>query len=509
MRKQDNVITDEELAAIYRNDLDAFTCKSFNVLEPATEFQYNWHIGCIAEHLKAVWDGEIQNLIINMPPRSLKTITTSISFPAWAMGINPSIRFMLTSFKSSLAEKMTRKTRHLMKSDWYKTVFSETEISRELDRQYYFETTKRGQYFSSSMSSVTGEGCDIQICDDPINPDEALSDVVRHSVIETIRGTLFSRFNDPRKGRFILNMQRLHDDDPTGNLLQDDGWYHLKLPAEAIDKSHSITFGSKTWTIEQGDMLFPERFTREVLDGFRQRLGDYNYAGQFLQEPVPIGGGEIKPHWMQYYNKPNVSGMSIYILVDPSGGEAMNKKKEKISDWSAFVVVGLGGDNNFYVLDIIRDRLNPTERVDTLFMLHRKWNEKTGMPPKVGYERYGMQGDIHYIKEKQDKETYHFMLEELGGQMKKEDRIRRLIPDMQHNRWYFPASFVYIDNEGRRFDLIKELKDVEIKTFPRAKYDDMLDAMARIYDMELIFPQMRSNISWGAASSDTQDWLDF
>jgi len=506
----------EVLNALCRENLEAFTCKAFEVLEPATHFEYNWHIGAIAEHLEAVWRGDIRRLIINMPPRSLKTITTSVCFPAWGLGKDASTPFMLTSFKSSLAEKMTRKTRMIMQSNWYKGIF-DTRISDELNRQYYFETTERGQYFSSSMSSVTGEGASIQICDDPLNPDEALSDQIRESTNETIRGTLFSRFNDPRTGRFILNMQRLHDDDPTGNLLKDMGWVHLKLPAEAINKGHDIRLDQKTWHMEPGQMLFPARFTREVLDDSRVRLGDYNYAGQYLQEPVPIGGGLIKVEWIQYYKQGSVKPkeMNVAILVDPAGGDEDEKnKKDKNSDWTAMMVVGLAPDNNYYLLDIIRDRLNPTERIDTLFMLHRKWNGLCGKPPKVGYEKYSMQSDNHYIKAKQSLDAYHFPLVEVAGPKSKTSRVSRLVPDMQNGRWYFPQSLIYIDGEGRKWDLVQELLKTEIPTFPRSKHDDMLDALSRIYesDLSMVFPKpklsMTERAGRGYNQPGPQDWRD-
>lgn len=489
------MISDAEyLNAICRENLDAFTQKSFTILEPTTPFEYNWHIGCIAEHLQAVWEGQISKLIINMPPRSLKTHTTSVSFAAWLLGKQPTIQLMLTSFKAALAEKMTRKTRTILQSSWYQNCFKGTRLSDELNRQYYFETMQKGQYFSSAMSNVTGEGCDIQVCDDPLSPDEALSDQVRNSTIETIRGTLFSRFNDPRKARFVLNMQRLHDDDPTGNLLKEDGWYHLKLPAEAMAKSYSYSARGKTWELKEGELLFPARFTPEVLSNARSLLGDYSYAGQYLQEPVPIGGGLIKIEWIQFYAQGSIKPktMNLVILVDPAGGDDVERqKKDKSSDWTAMMVVGLGTDNNYYLLDIIRDRLNPTERIDILFALHRKWNALTGKSPKVGYEKYSMQSDTHYIDKKKKEDAYHFPLIVVSGPKSKTSRVSRLVPDMQNGRWYFPSGLKYIDGEGRGWDLVQELLNTEIKTFPMSKYDDMLDALSRVYeaDLCLAFPK--------------------
>lgn len=514
-----SVISDTEvLNAICRENLAAFTAKSFTIVEPKTDFEHNWHIDCIAEHLQAVWDNEIQYLIINMPPRSLKTHTTSVAFEAWGLGKNPSIQFMLTSFKGSLAEKMTRKTRRILQSEWYQQCFPGTKLSDELNRQYYFETTEHGQYFSSSMANVTGEGCDIQICDDPLNPDEALSDVVREGTIETIRGTLFSRFNDPRTGRFVLNMQRLHDDDPTGNLLKDQGWYHLKLPAEAKGRSYSYSIRGKTWELKENHFLFPARFTPEVLAQKRTLLGDYSYAGQFLQEPVPIGGGLINLLWIQYYPQGSIKPkeMNIVILVDPAGGDDSEKqKKDKNSDWTAMMVVGLAPDNNYYLLDAIRDRLNPTERIDTLFMLHRKWNALTGKSPKVGYEKYSMQSDTHYITEKKKHDAYNFPLVIVAGPKSKTSRVSRIVPDLQNGRWYFPQSLIYVDADGRKWDLIQELLNVELKTFPMSKYDDMIDALSRVYepDLNMVFPKPKvgtvAKARLASGREDVQSWENF
>lgn len=504
-------VNEAEVAdALYRENLSAFTWKAFSIIEPTTPFEHNWHVDCIAEHLTAVWNSEIKNLIINMPPRSLKTHTTSVSFPAWGMGKDPSTQFMLTSFKGALAEKMTRKTRTIMKSEWYRGCFPNTQISPELDRQYYFETVQRGQYFSSSMANVLGEGCSIQICDDPLSPDDALSDLVRQGTIDTIRGTLFSRFNDPRTGRFVLNMQRLHDADPTGDLLKEQGWYHLKLPAEAKTKSYSYSIRGKTWEMKKGDLLFEARFSPEVLAKARSLLGEYSYAGQYLQEPVPLGGGLIKFEWMQYYPQGSIKPkeMNIVILVDPAGGDDTEKeKKDKPSDWTAMMVVGLANDNNYYLLDIIRDRLNPTERIDVLFMLHRKWNALSGKAPKVGYEKYSMQSDSHYITQKQKKDAYYFPLIIVAGAKNKTTRVSRLVPDLQNGRWYFPHSLLYVDGDGRKWDLVQELINVEIKTFPLSKFDDMLDALSRIYEPELsmVFPKIKQNTVTKAIARARED----
>jgi predicted phage terminase large subunit-like protein len=243
----------------------------------------------------------------------------------------------------------------------------------------------------------------------------------------------------------------------------------------------------------QDNSLLTPRLPRESLDELRIELQDAAYAGQYLQEPVPLGGGEFKAERLQYYKTERKGNTgNFYILCDPAGGDELKKKKKKTSDYSTFMVIELGNDNNYYLVDAVRDRLNPTERVDTLFALHRKWNGLTGKPPKVGYEKYGMMTDTHYIKVKQDEENYRFPVIELGGKMMKEERIRRMLPDIERNRWWFPENLVRRDTEGRSFDLIKELVDGEMLSFPKARFDDMLDAISRVYDEELaaVFPML-------------------
>jgi predicted phage terminase large subunit-like protein len=203
--------------------------------------------------------------------------------------------------------------------------------------------------------------------------------------------------------------------------------------------------------------------------------------------------------------------MNLYILCDPAGGEELQKRKKKLSDRTTMMVIGLAPDNNYYWLDGICDRLNPTERVDTLFDLHRKWNELTGKPPVVGYEHYSIQTDTHYIRKKQEETGYRFNIVELGGGMSKNERIRRMIPDMQRGRWWFPYDMTRIDYMGRSIDLVREMVKSEMPTFPKARHDDMLDAMTRIYDEEIdaVFPRLKQKKTHSAYSNYDagQDWI--
>lgn len=479
-----------------RDDFDAFARFAFNITQPGVEYEWNWHIECISEHLEAMYRGEIRRLIINLPPRSLKSYLVSQAFPAWVLGKSMIEKFINVSYGLSVVEQNAMRCRSIINSPMFKRLFPAFEMGT-LDRILHFETIMRGHYYAdTALSTITGVGCNYMVIDDPLKPMEALSDTIRNSTNENIRSTLLNRFDDKRIGKLLMVMQRVHEDDPTGNLLKDGGIVHLKLPGETKTHIHvTLPTPSKLleWDMPADSLLFEARLSREILDQLRLDMGEYHYAGQILQEPVPIGGGEFRDNWIQYYEEGVIkpAKMNVVILCDPAGGDDMNKKKKKTSDWTAFMVVGLANDNNYYVLDIVRDRLNPSDRVDVLFTLHRKWNALCGKPPKVGYEKYGMMTDTHYLRDKQRREGYMFPLIELGGHMIKEERIRRLIPDMQQGRWYFPASLIYVDNDGRRFDLVQELVKSELASFPRGRFDDMIDALSRIYDGELgmIFPR--------------------
>ena len=495
---------------------DTFAMRAFAAVEgDNAKYEWNWHIGCIAEHLEAVRRGEIKKLIINVPPRTLKSYLVSCAFPAWVLGLEPWSKFIMASYSYSLAEDHIVNCKNILKEEWYQRVFPGTCIDRTQNQKHDFKTEARGRYYGAGiLGTITGKGADYLLCDDPLRPDEALSDTVRVNTNNAIRNTLFSRFNDPRIGRFILIMQRLHEDDPTGHLFKDGGYTLLKLPAVAY-KPQIITLGEKFWTMKKGDLLFPKRFTQEVLDTKRRDMLEYNYVGQFLQEPVPLGGGEFRDAWINYYDKSGLkaSAMNIYILCDPAGGEETNKKKKKKSDFTTMMVIGLHNDNNYYLLDGVRDRLNPTERINKLFELHRTWNGLTNKPPVVGYEKYGLMSDTHHIREMQRQTGYRFSLIELGGKMQKEERIRRMIPDLQNGRWWFPDSLNYTDYEGRTIDLVREIIKSEMSTFPRAKYDDMLDAITRIYDNELnaVFPKILARHREGrpAPTEGYSSFMDF
>jgi predicted phage terminase large subunit-like protein len=215
----------------------------------------------------------------------------------------------------------------------------------------------------------------------------------------------------------------------------------------------------------------PVLLTKERIEYKRKELGPYVFSSQMLQNPVADEAQNFSPSWIQTWSAQNTDNLKIYIIVDPAS------KKKKNSDYTAMHVIGLGFDKNYYIIDMIRDRLNLTERTQTLFGLHKMYR-----PMAVGYEEYGMQSDIEHLQYVMDQENYRFPIFPLGGNVGKEDRIRALVPLFEQKRIFLPQMCIRTCHDRKTLDLTKVFVEEEYKTFPVGQHDDMLDALARIVD---------------------------
>jgi predicted phage terminase large subunit-like protein len=214
----------------------------------------------------------------------------------------------------------------------------------------------------------------------------------------------------------------------------------------------------------------------DVLAKKRRDQGLYTFACQMLQNPKADKAMGFQEQWLRYWPARHFDGLNFYILVDPAS------KKKKASDYTVIWVVGVGADGNWYVCDCIRDRLNLGERGRAVMAMHRKWST-IGPVQKVVYEEYGLQADIEYIKELQERENYRFAITAVGGTVAKEDRIKRLVPKFEHSNIYLPeAGLIRTNYEGQAQNLIELFKAEEYLAFPVCAHDDMLDCLARMED---------------------------
>ena len=224
----------------------------------------------------------------------------------------------------------------------------------------------------------------------------------------------------------------------------------------------------------------PVLWSRETLAAKRRDMGPWVAASQLLQNPTADQAQGFKREWLQYWEPRHVQGLNLYIVVDPA-----SSKKAK-ADYTVMMVVGLGEDDVYRIVDMIRDRLNLTERADRLFAWHRQYR-----PLGVGYEAYGLMSDIEHFKDRMKRENYRFHITEVAGKMKKEERIRRLIPLFEQGRVLLPESCWHKNAEGTNEDLTRVFVNQEFLPFPVSHHDDMLDALARIVDLRTDRPQRR------------------
>ncbi len=212
------------------------------------------------------------------------------------------------------------------------------------------------------------------------------------------------------------------------------------------------------------------------------------FGAQFLCNPLAASAKSFQISWIQTYTSDRVAtgrGHNVYLLVDPAGSS--KKGRSFFVMWA----VGLGNDQNYYILDGIIDRLDLSQRTDALFEFHQRWQ-----PIEVRYEQYAFQSDIEHIEYVMGIRNYRFEITLVAGNIKKEDRIERLLPIFKAHRFYFPVTIPYYSrHEGKEIDIIETFRETEFAVWPEGIRDDGLDSLSRIAepDLPLQFPKFRRN----------------
>jgi predicted phage terminase large subunit-like protein len=349
-------ISFEEYQVLLRQDFVAFMVRAFHELNPNTPLHMAPYIELMAARLEDCRQGRVKRLIINLPPRYLKSHTVSIAFVAWILGHQPSAPIICASYGQDLADSLGLNTRKLMQSAFYQSLFP-TRLAPDKHAVSDFLTTKGGGRMATSVGGVlTGRGGDMLIIDDPSKPEEVLSETQRQSVNNWFDSTMSSRLNDKTKGCIIVIMQRLHQDDLVGHLLEQENWTVVSFPAIAEVDEH-ITFetvyGTRTFKRQAGQALHPERESVAMLRDAQKRIGTYNFSSQYQQNPIPVGGNIVKEEWLMTYDDLPADVDIKYRLM--SCDTAV--KTKEINDFSVITLWVVDKQERYYLVEVIRKKL--------------------------------------------------------------------------------------------------------------------------------------------------------
>lgn len=353
---------------VLRSDFQAFVEKAFRVVYPNDEYVSGWHIQAVCWHIHLVRSGAMPRLIINLPPRSLKSFIVSVAWPAFILGHDPTQRIICVSYSEDLAKDHARLFRHLVGSAVYRRLFPGTRISASKNTESMVATTKNGFRLATSIGgTLTGKGGHLIIIDDPIKAEGANSENDRQRVIDWFKSTLISRLDDPVKGQIVVVQQRIHAFDLSGYLLEQGGWAHLALAAEARRDLRVPIGRSRTHRFRNGDLLHPARLPLAVLKARFAELGSAQFSAQYLQDPVPPEGTILKRVWFKYYEPRLVPHFSEIIQ-----SWDVAAKVGATNDWTVCVTLGVARDG-YYVFNVTRIKVEFPELLKTAVALAERY----------------------------------------------------------------------------------------------------------------------------------------
>jgi len=348
---------DAAAALLCEKSFFEFVTEAWKVIEPGTSFVDSWHVRAICDHLEACTRGQIRRLVINVPPRCMKSRLVSVFWPAWSWLARPHSRWLFASYSQHLSLRDSLHCRDVIQSPWYQRNWGRHFMLREDQNQKNrFDNNRTGFRLATSPAGLgTGEGGDFIVADDPHNVATAESDTQRKSVLRWWDQSMSTRGNDPRTVCHVVVMQRLHEADLAGHLLEQGGYEHLCLPMEFESDRRCVTsLGWRDPRSRDGALLCPQRFPREEVDELKKRLGLYGGAGQLQQRPAPLEGGLFRRAWFQIVPLSPVGYVSRVRYWDLAASTT--------GDYTCGALLSRDAQGAFYVEDIVRGRWTPTQR---------------------------------------------------------------------------------------------------------------------------------------------------
>jgi predicted phage terminase large subunit-like protein len=488
------------------NSLSYFIRAAWHVVEPGQEYLHNWHIDFIAEHLTAITDGHVledgtpyNRLLINVPPGAMKSMILNIFWPAWEWGPcnMPHMRYLCAAHQQGLAIRDSTKMRRLVMSDWYQQYWGDrVKLTGDQNAKTKFENTATGFREAMAAGSITGSRGDRVIIDDPHSVEGASSDAMRATTLEWFTEAVPSRLNNPRTSAIVVIMQRLHEEDVSGIILDRKGFKgvydHICLPMrfETWRAGIQTKLGFEDPRTVEGELLFPARFPKAVVDRDEAAMGPYATSGQMQQAPTPRGGGIIKDSWWQLWDHSAFPPLD-YIVA--SLDTAYSSKAEAKGDFSAMTVWGVWSGDPHNATTRSMDRYGrPYEgSINSTFapeldavprvMLMYAWAERLELHElvqKVAKDCKDLKVDKVLIE---NKAAGHSVAQEIRRLFAHEkfavqtydpksiDKLGRLY-SVQH---LFAEGMVFAPNRDYAEQVIRQ-----VSTFPRAKHDDLVDTVS-------------------------------
>lgn len=449
----------QQVTSLQKTDLFYFLWRAFDVLhaDRGEAFVPNWHLKAMTWNLTRVANGDIRRLLITIPPRHLKTVTTSVAFVAWLIGRDPSLRIIIASYGHGLADKNLKDLRRLLESPAYRSLFPDVAFTFAGPK---IQTCRGGYVLATSVGgTVTGIGADYIIGDDLLKASEATSPQIREEAFSFYQHSMLSRLDNKSEGRIILVQQRLHADDVAGRLLDAGGFEHLNLPAIA-EQAELVPIGKgKVHARAVGDVLFPQREPRQVLDELRTQMGSAVFVPQYQQRTDGAGSDLFQWSWFDTYEyRPDRDEFNMVIQsVDTAFGDGMD------SDYSVCLTFGRK-EQDWYLLDVLRNRDSYSDFKSSLAQLIRRWNSDLVI---VEYAGTGVTLYRELTREARLRDKIRWVRPKTS----KQERFTTQIERLKHGKFLVPQDAPWLDDFRR-----------ELVSFPNGKHDDQVDALTQFLD---------------------------
>lgn len=501
-----------------RRSLPDFIRYGWHVLEPTTPLTWNWHMDAIALHVQAAVEGWmeyqrwaqreqerddtrpwespepeyeqlLQNVLFNVPPGSAKSRIIGVFTTPWVWLHWPTWRALFLSTNPDVALRDSVFCREVIESDWYQSWFRpEWQLAADQNAKSFYRNTEGGlRRAKGYFAKITGDRYDALFVDDPNDPQEAHSDTIRTSTNDRWTSTIYNRVNDLRSSLRVGIQQRVYEDDWSGHVMKEGTWERVIIPmkyeprrldAERDGIPRVTSIGWSDPRTKEGELMFPARFPKSVVEAEEKRLGSYGFAGQHQQRPSPAEGGMLKRKFWRFWHLPGQPLPPVQVrLADGSLHECPVVERpatfdEVLQSWdmsfkdtkaSAFVAGQVWGRKaaDKFLLDQVRAKLDFTRTLEAVRDLSTKW-------PKAAAKLVEDKANGPAVISALRSEIAGLIAVEPDGS--KEARAAACSPQIEAGNVYLPHPALYA--------WVEAFID-ECATFPNGAYKDQVDAMTQ------------------------------